>query len=394
MGAPFYIGMMVPFILIYVFNWIIFTIIITSICYKNWYNPVPKYDSQSQKSGVSPRQQFMIAIMLSVLFGIGWGIGLLATEELGSKAARDFFASLFVIITSFHGLLIFILHCARSKDARREWRRWFFKATNKELSDFTSSTYGYIQHNLKTSSLRPLILSSSSKTTKKFEIHSSTASPFFSMTGDGRTLKLNVMKQREWDSLYVVQTAEEGTYDLATEPELDTDFTKVDLAKMEAKQESISEVNSYDKSTVQRDDVLQEDPFAVTVTLSDPEDGEPRVNQLFFEKEGVEMKPKEVQQDEERSLEEPIPKKLKEAPHAEDATSVTNLAPKMKPKEVQQDEQRSLEEPMAISNDELKEQQCAQGETSVTNSALDMVLPIQTTAEEAKAFYRQDESKN
>ena len=332
--------------------------------------------------------------MLSILFGIGWGIGLLATEELGSKAARDFFASLFVIITSFHGLLIFILHCARSKDARREWRKWFFKATKKEFSDFTSSTFGYVQHNLKASSLRPPTLSSSSNTTKKSELHASTASPFFSMTGDGRTLKLNVMKQRELDSLYIVQTADEGTYDLATEPELDTNFTKVDLAKMEAKQESISEVNSYAKSTVQGDDVLQEDPSAVTVTLSDREDGEPKINQLSFEKKGVEMEPTEVQQDQERSLEKPLPKKLKEALHAEDATSVTNPALEMKPKEVQQDEERSLEEPMAISNDELKEQLFAQDETSITNSALDMVLPIQTTAEEAKAFYHQNESKD
>ena len=353
MGAPFYIGMMVPFILIYVFNWIIFAIIITSICYKNWYNPVPKYDSQSQKSGVSPRQQFMIAIMLSVLFGIGWGIGLLATEELGSKAARDFFASLFVIITSFHGVLIFVLHCVRSKDARKEWRKWFFKATKKEFSDFTSSTFGYIQQNLKTRSLKPLTFSSSSKTTKKFELHASTASPFFSMTGDGKTLKLNVMKQRELDSLYIVQTLKEGTYDLATEPELDTDFIKVDLAKTEAKQESISEVNSYAKSTVRGDDVLQEDSFAAVITLSDPEDGELKVNQLSFEKKRLEMEPKEVQQDGEQSLEEPT----------------------------------------AISR-ELKEQQCAQYESSVTNSALDMVPPPQTTAEKAKTFYHQDESKD
>ena len=310
----------------------------------------------------------MIAVMLSVVFGIGWGIGLLATEELGSKAARDFFASLFVIITSFHGLLIFILHCVRSKDARREWRRWFFKATKKEFTDFTSSTFGYIQHNLKTSSLRPLSLSSSSKTTKKFELHSSTASPFFSMTGDGRTLKLNVMKQRELDTLSNFQSVEEGTYDLAMEPELDTHFTKVDLAKMEAKQERKSEVSSLAKSTTQQDNILLEVPFAITVTLSDPEEGESKLNQLSLQDEAEKMEPKEVQQGEEQSLEQPIPNDLKEPQYAEDATSVTNSSMEMESKEVWQDEQ-SLEEPIP---DKLNEPQYVEDDTSVTNSALEM----------------------
>ena len=115
-----------PFIVIYVFNWIVFSIIIISILWNNCHKRSLKGIGHSQKSGMSSLQQFMIALMLSVLFGIGWGIGLLATEELESTVVRDLFSSLFVIVTSFHGMLIFILYCVRSKEARKEWRAWFF----------------------------------------------------------------------------------------------------------------------------------------------------------------------------------------------------------------------------------------------------------------------------
>ena len=77
------------------------------------------------------------------------------------------------------------------------------------------------------------------------------------MTGGEGALKSDMMKQHELDSFFILQMAKAGTYNLATEPELDTDFTEVDLAKMEAKQESKFEVNSHTSSTVQGEDALQ-----------------------------------------------------------------------------------------------------------------------------------------
>ena len=86
-------------------------------------------------------QQLFIAIILSVLFGLGWGIGLLATQDIHTnKTVRDMFAALFVIITAFHGLFIFIMQCLRSIDVRNSWKKCFFGMTGKHVSEFSSST--------------------------------------------------------------------------------------------------------------------------------------------------------------------------------------------------------------------------------------------------------------
>ena len=57
-------------------------------------------DTKSKKDNI--HQQLIIAVTLSVLFGLGWGIGLLATQDIHTnKTVRDLFAALFVIITAF-----------------------------------------------------------------------------------------------------------------------------------------------------------------------------------------------------------------------------------------------------------------------------------------------------
>ena len=130
--------MVVPFLIIYLFNWVLFSIIIISLVRKNIFSTVrPKKDNNISFF----YQQLSIAITLSVLFGLGWGIGLLATQDIHTnKTVRDMFAALFVIITAFHGLFIFIMQCLRSIDVRNSWKRCFFGMTGKHVSEFSSST--------------------------------------------------------------------------------------------------------------------------------------------------------------------------------------------------------------------------------------------------------------
>ena len=74
------------------------------------------------------------------MFGLGWGIGLLATQDIHiNKTVRDLFAALFVIITAFHNLLIFIMRCLHSKEVRNTWKRRFYGATGKDFNTFTLS---------------------------------------------------------------------------------------------------------------------------------------------------------------------------------------------------------------------------------------------------------------
>ena len=86
-------------------------------------------------------QQFITVTTLSILFGLGCGIGLFATQDIyTNKTVRDMFVALFVILTAFHGLFIFIMHCIRSKEVRNIWKQWVFNVTGKDISQFSSST--------------------------------------------------------------------------------------------------------------------------------------------------------------------------------------------------------------------------------------------------------------
>ena len=139
---PFYVGMIVPFLIIYIFNWVVFIIIFTSLLRKSCDKKLKEVKETDKKKGdkkTSPvKQQFLVAVTLSVLFGLGWGVGLLATDKVYVSAIKDLFASLFVILTTSQGLLVFIMHCLRSRDIRNVWARWFKFATGKEVNEFTS----------------------------------------------------------------------------------------------------------------------------------------------------------------------------------------------------------------------------------------------------------------
>ena len=129
--------MIVPFLIIYLFNWVMFFIIIVSLLRKNYQsNTILKKDTKT----VFLYQHLIIAITLSLLFGLGWSIGLFATQDIHTnKTVRDIFAALFVVFTAFHGLFIFIMQCLRSKDVRNSWKRCFLGVTRRDISEITSS---------------------------------------------------------------------------------------------------------------------------------------------------------------------------------------------------------------------------------------------------------------
>ena len=77
-------------------------------------------------------QQFRNAIALSLLFGIGWALGLPATEGIDNAAVRTTFQVLFIIATAFQGLFIFLIQCLTGNnavEAKKEWQRWFAIST-------------------------------------------------------------------------------------------------------------------------------------------------------------------------------------------------------------------------------------------------------------------------
>ena len=129
--------MVAPFIAIYVLNWIVFIIIITTLAKKNWRSIIRKTDSAHQ--GISFHQQFVIAVALSILFGLGWGIGLFVSGDVHENhVTKSILSALFVVITSFHGLFVFIMHSVRSKDIRKKWKA-VFNIMSKKQATFSST---------------------------------------------------------------------------------------------------------------------------------------------------------------------------------------------------------------------------------------------------------------
>lgn len=141
-GIPFYLGTIAPFLIIYIFNWGIFAIIMTQFIIKNCSGKFK--ESYTEDSKMTAKQKFIIALTLSILFGLGWGVGLFATQDLHRNTiVRDVVSSIFIILTAFQGLFIFIMHCLRSAEVRKQWKMWFYKLTCRKYSDFSINSSSF-----------------------------------------------------------------------------------------------------------------------------------------------------------------------------------------------------------------------------------------------------------
>ena len=136
-GIPFYVGLIAPFIIIYLFNWVVYVIILCSLFCKC----SCKKEDDDRSTRVKTKHQLIAAVTLSVLFGLGWGIGLIATEGVRTKAVHDLFSALFIICTAFQGVMVFCLQTLRSKEVRNTWLSLFYRATGKNITTWHPSRY-------------------------------------------------------------------------------------------------------------------------------------------------------------------------------------------------------------------------------------------------------------
>ena len=80
----------------------------------------------------------MIALGLSLLFGIGWAIGLLASSNLPPEVHTPA-EWIFTILNAFLGVYLFVLYVLRCPDARNLWKRWLL-CQSKRIDHSRSST--------------------------------------------------------------------------------------------------------------------------------------------------------------------------------------------------------------------------------------------------------------
>ena len=141
-GITFFVGLLAPFAAIYVFNWTVFIIIMVALARQQLRSREMKGATSTKDTVAQLKQQFFSALTLSLLFGLGWGFGLPATQGINNEGVRVTFQTLFILLTAFQGLFIFVIHCLmgrKSLEVRKEWRKWYYYATcRKELAERVS----------------------------------------------------------------------------------------------------------------------------------------------------------------------------------------------------------------------------------------------------------------
>ena len=116
-----------PFCIIYIFNWVMFIVIIIKLLRRKKTRVIELSTAQVVK------RNLMIAVGLSLVFGLGWGIGLTATTS-DTKEVTFTFQVIFSVFVGAQGVLIFIFHGIRSPDFRHAWRSIFCIMQEKKYS--------------------------------------------------------------------------------------------------------------------------------------------------------------------------------------------------------------------------------------------------------------------
>ena len=83
-------------------------------------------------------KKFMIAIVLSVTFGLGWGFGFITTSH-DIQSVVIVFQAIFIIIVGLQGVLLFIFHGIRNPDVRDLWKS-FFSAVSRKMRGVNTSS--------------------------------------------------------------------------------------------------------------------------------------------------------------------------------------------------------------------------------------------------------------
>ena len=118
-GWPFIFGLVLPFGLIYIFNIIMFIIIIINLIRR------PNVQKEAAKVGKFKKlkENFWLTIGLSILLGVLWIFGLLATGGLPNYI-RIPFDIVFTVLASLQGVFLFLLYCVRPPECRKLWMNW------------------------------------------------------------------------------------------------------------------------------------------------------------------------------------------------------------------------------------------------------------------------------
>ena len=108
-----------------------FIVIMVALCMHSRRTAVMSAKDPNMKSVIA--KHLLIAVVLSLLFGLGWAFGLIGTSSLPEEAYTPA-QYIFSIFMGIQGVLIFLFHAVRSPEAREEWKKWWYTATCRRNS--------------------------------------------------------------------------------------------------------------------------------------------------------------------------------------------------------------------------------------------------------------------
>ena len=101
----------------------------------------PNVQKEAAKGGnfKKLKENFWLTIGLSVLLGVSWIFGLLATAGLPGYF-RIPFDIVFTVLASLQGVFLFLLYCVRSPECRKLWKNWMLcRFTKRSQSQVSTS---------------------------------------------------------------------------------------------------------------------------------------------------------------------------------------------------------------------------------------------------------------
>lgn len=120
---PFRVGILAPFGIVYIFNMIMFVIILVSVLRHRNRNA----EASKWKKTV---KNITVSLVLATMFGVGWIFGVLGSPALKFGAVvGGVFQYTFIAVAGFQGFIFFLLFPCRSQHAREVWKKWFYYAT-------------------------------------------------------------------------------------------------------------------------------------------------------------------------------------------------------------------------------------------------------------------------
>lgn len=162
----FYVAVVAYFCVIFLFNFIMFILVLVQLCRIKRQNP---HNVQHRTTLHDVRSMAGITILL----GLTWGFAFFAWGPLNLP-----FMYLFAIFNSLQGFFIFVFHCAVKENVRRQWRTYLC-CGRMRLAENSEWSRTATQKTVKKSSLTQLTSLHSSKSSNSNNYNNSTTSSTF-----------------------------------------------------------------------------------------------------------------------------------------------------------------------------------------------------------------------